>query len=162
MTIAAPSPHVISKDDAPNDADDSGRRSRFSGGRGRGTVNEKGTAMNEELLHCKECSHHTPRADAQDVAGQTVCPECTPPRVNQINVPYRHLHDRPVFEVPLIQEGLSCRPRCPVSGYHAFYPAELKKNSLCLVIPSKAAESYLSQRQYARYIGIAVYNDDDN
>lgn len=72
-----------------------------------------------------------------------------------IGVARKYMVGREVFEVPIIplKTGTGRRPRAPKGGWSAFYT-----DDRCIVVASRTAASYLSKRNYARYLGVTVYD----
>ena len=77
--------------------------------------------------------------------------------MNTLLVKSKWAEGRPVFEVPVmdINHNGGKGPRCPVGGYTAYYTPDTNR---CVIVVSKTAGAYLSQRSYARYVGVAKYD----
>lgn len=73
-------------------------------------------------------------------------------------VKHPYLEGRPVYEVPVIQEGDCYRPRIPQTqnfNWHAFYSPD---NTKAYVAATPGLDKYLSKRRYATYFGLARYD----
>lgn len=76
----------------------------------------------------------------------------------EINVKFQWCHNRPVFEVPLIETETGRGPRLPKHcGGTILYTPDLKR---CAVIATKGTATYLMQRKYAHFLGVAKATPD--
>lgn len=76
----------------------------------------------------------------------------------EINVKFQWCHNRPVFELPMVETETGLEPRLPkhCGGTFLYTPDK----SRCAVIATKGTNTYLMKRRYARFLGIAKATPD--